>query len=108
MHGAKANDLVGNDSGCDGDGVVRKVRTREASGGKNKKRKGEGWCEIAGYWWKDGEIFEIERLLDKKVERRNVGKVAAPARPLLPSIIGSSLHVAAHHPPYPHRENTKA
>ena len=68
--------MVGDDSGCDGDGVVRKVRTREekgaGGGGGGKKRK--GWREMNGYWWKDDETFEIERLLDKKVEVRKVGK----------------------------------
>ena len=27
-----------------------------------------------GYWWQDHEKFDIERLLDKKVERHMVGK----------------------------------
>jgi hypothetical protein len=78
-HGEGANDLEGDDSGCDGDGVVRKVRTRETGGsggrgggGGGKKRK--GWSCHNGYWWKDDEEFEMERLLDKKVELRSVGK----------------------------------
>ena len=68
-HGTGANDLEGDDSGCDGDGVVRKVRKRDGCG---KKRK--GWNELNGYWWQDTETFDIERLLDKKVEQRMVGK----------------------------------
>ena len=77
-HGTAANDLEGDDSGCDGDGVVRKVRTRskgsDCSNAASKKRKADGWNELAGYWWKNDETFDIERILDKKVERRSVGK----------------------------------
>ena len=77
-HGSAANDLEGDDSGCDGDGVVRKVRKREGTGATagNKKRKADGWCEIAGYWWQPAvETFLPERLLDKKVEIEKKGKV---------------------------------
>jgi hypothetical protein len=77
-HGEGANDLQGDDSGCDGDGVVRKVRAREGgSGGGGKKCK--GWSCLNGYWWKDNEEFDMERCLDKKVERRTVGKVTRPS-----------------------------
>jgi hypothetical protein len=72
-HGAEANDLNGDDSGCDGDGVVRKVRRREGRVVVGQKRK--GWQELNGYWWKDTETFDIERLLAKKVEQHAVGKV---------------------------------
>jgi hypothetical protein len=85
-HGDKANDLTGDDSGCDGDGVVRRVRRREG-GGSGKKRK--GWNELNGYWWKDDETFDIERILDKKIETRSIGKVTTepplrnrPSKPL--------------------------
>ena len=74
-HGEQANDLTGDDSGCDGDGVVRKVRARAPRGAGNGKPK-KGWSELNGYWWKDGETFEIERLLEKKVETQTVGKVS--------------------------------
>ena len=61
------------------DGVVRKVRAREGSGDSSgtagRKRKADGWCEIAGYWWQAKETFDIEGLLDKKVEQVTVGKV---------------------------------
>lgn len=71
----EANDLTGDDSGCDGDGVVRKVRTRERTDSSDsKKRKADGWCEIAGYWWKATDTFDIERLIDKKIEVHRVGK----------------------------------
>ena len=75
-HGSDANNLEGDDSGCDGDGVVRKVRAREGSGSSSsgKKRKADGWCEVAGSWWQPHETFDIEGLLDKKVEHVTVGK----------------------------------
>ena len=82
-HGSGANDLEGDDSGCDGDGVVRKVRKREGSGGGSgggKKRKADGWNEKAGYWWQDHEKFDIEGLLDKKVEVEKKGKVCLRPR----------------------------
>jgi hypothetical protein len=80
-HGSGANDLQGDDSGCDGDGVVRKVRTRESSSGSSKKRKADGWSKIAGYWWQEHEEFDIEGLLDKKVEQVAVGRVRTPDPP---------------------------
>ena len=88
-HGVAANDLDDGDSGCDGDGVVRKVRRRredddaEAQGGgsgSGKKRKAAQLCELNGYFWKPSEQFDIERILDRKVERRSVGKVRSRCR----------------------------
>ena len=101
-HGAAANDLKGDDSGCDGDGVVRKVRKRKASGsGTGKKRKVDGWNEIAGYWWQDHETFDIERILDKKVERRSVGKVRCHCSVPSPLPCTPFLHTSPHcHPPH--------
>lgn len=49
---------------------MRQVRRRAAGGGKAAK----GWRELNGYWWKADETFDIERLLDKNVERVAVGK----------------------------------
>ena len=81
-HGADANDLEGDDSGCDGDGVMRQMRKREGGdrgGGGGRKRK--GWNELNGYCWQEDETFDIERLLDMKVEQRVVGKVVLPCLP---------------------------
>jgi len=68
---------------------VRQVRRRAAGGGKAAK----GWRELNGYWWKADETFDIERLLDKNVERVAVGKVRRwrilfpfPAVPCVPSL----------------------
>ena len=44
-------------------------------------------CELNGFRWEASEKFEIERILDRKVERRVVGKVrraTARARTALP------------------------
>ena len=70
-HGASANDLKGDDSGCGADGVVRKLRASKGDGGK----RAANTCELNGYTWKANETFDIERLLDKKVEYQSVGKV---------------------------------
>ena len=88
-HGVAANDLDDGDSGCDGDGVVRKVRKKrvegegEEGGGSGKKRKkGPAMLEMNGYTWPASKQFNIERILDKKVEQIKVGKVCrAPAAP---------------------------
>jgi hypothetical protein len=109
-HGPSANDLEGDDSGCDGDGVVRKVRQREGRDATegNKKRKADGWCEIAGYWWQPAkETFMPERLLDKKVETEKQGKVRAcppcprnrhprnrPPSSQLPALLNRCSHLA--------------
>lgn len=71
-HGTQANDLDGNDSGCGADGVVRKLRASKGGGGK---KRAAGTCELNGYIWQADEEFDIERLIDKKIEYRSVGKV---------------------------------
>lgn len=85
-HGTCANDLEDGDSGCDGDGVIRKVRKRREAGegeapaaaGCGKKRKAAAtMCEMNGYIWPASKTFEIERILDRKVEYFKVGKVSA-------------------------------
>ena len=96
-HGSEANDLTGDDSGCDGDGVVRKVRKREGTGATagNKKRKADGWCELVGYWWQPAhETFLPERLLDKKVEVEKQGKVHHPSLPSRICRVLGQLHTA--------------
>ena len=52
---------------------MRKVCARSERSTGNKKRKA-GWNEFNGYWWQDDETFDIERILDKKVELRKVGR----------------------------------
>lgn len=34
-------------------------------------------CELNGYEWFADEVFEIDRLLDRKVESQKVGRVRA-------------------------------
>ena len=98
-HGTAANDLDDGDSGCDGDGVVRKVRKRRedqdgedagegSSSGGRKRKAGPRMCEMNGYVWPATKTFNIEKILDKKVEKKAVGKVRHPrcnaARPHRP------------------------
>ena len=37
-------------------------------------------CELNGFQWLASETFEIDRILDRKVERRRVGKVRSRTR----------------------------
>ena len=82
-HGAPANDLEDGDAGTGSDRVVRKrrvAREEEATEGgaakkkKSKKQKTREIIELHGYEWYEDETFEIDRLLDKKVEELLVGK----------------------------------
>ena len=58
-------------------GVVRKMRATKATDGEASGKKRKGWCYMNGISWKADALFDIERLLDKKVERRQVGKVTS-------------------------------
>jgi hypothetical protein len=98
-HGRNANDLKDGDSGCDGDGVVRKVRNRrverEEEGAGSKKRKAtRAICELNGYEWYADEKFEIERILDKKTEQYWVGKVSARPNTTPPTALPPPLLTA--------------
>ena len=79
--------------------MVRKVRQRRVAGeeggggggggggGKKKKRKRVDLRELNGWQWEASEKFDIERILDSKVE--TVGKVLAPPHSHLPLLIAT-------------------
>lgn len=78
-HGSAANDLADGDSGTGSGRVVRKRRVDGAGGRRNNIR------ELNGFQWLAHEEFEIDRLLDKKVEKVYVGKVNPTPQPNQPS-----------------------
>ena len=79
--------------------MVRKVRQRRVAGeeggggggggggGEEKKRKRVDLRELNGWQWEASEKFDIERILDSKVE--TVGKVLAPSHSHLPLLIAT-------------------
>ena len=76
--------------------MIRKVRKRreDGEGGEGEALPGDGgakrrkaaarMCEMNGFTWPANKKFEIERILDRKVEYFTVGKVSLRSYPSAP------------------------
>ena len=78
--GAKANDLEDGDDGCGGERVVRRRRVageEEASADGKRKRVEMDTLDLGDgrvWTWPRTKVFQIERLLDKRMVECQVGK----------------------------------